>query len=685
MAVRIGVDVGGTFTDIVCFDEGKGVLALLKIPSTPKEPNRAVVDGTLRILKQNHLGPASVKFFIHGTTVATNTLLQHNGAPVVLLVTKGFRDVLQIMRQDRPRLYDFFVQRPDPLVPRNLRMEVPERMLYTGKVGVPMSAEAVADLICRVKELDILDVAVCLLHSYANPDHEQRLRSWLEERIPGVRVSLSSEILPEFKEFERMSTTVVNAYVLPKVAKYFQDLDQGLAEARIRSRLHIMQSNGGLVPSQTAQRHCVSTILSGPAAGALSGLRLGQQAGFNNLISIDVGGTSADVSVAHDGHLHFAEESEIGGQVIKIPMIDIQTVGAGGGSIAWIDRGGGLQVGPHSAGADPGPACYAAGGNQPTVTDANVVLRRLNPDYFLGGALKISAALAASAIREKISAPLGLSLEEAAEGILRIINAVMVKAVRRLSVEKGYDPRDFTLVGFGGGGPLHTVDLAMDFQIPRVLIPPVPGVSSALGLLTADFRHDYVRTLLWKTIEHRVANIVGQLEMLKAQAHIQMKSEGIRSKTIVYYPSVEMRYQGQGYSLEVHFTIRELSNWNSFHELEKRFRNLHQTTFGYSDSSSPTEIVNVRLVGIGELPRPQLPPIVRGKKDPSGAFKEIRKVYFQGGWNKTKVYERSRLKYGNQIPGPAVIEQPDSTTFFYPEQTAVVDNLGNLLIQLGAK
>lgn len=682
MAVRIGVDVGGTFTDVVCFDEEKRRLTLLKVPSTPKEPNRAVVDATHRILEMNHLSPSAVKFFIHGTTVATNSLLQRTGARVALLVTKGFRDVLQIMRQDRPRLYDYFEQRPDSIVPRHLRLEVAERMLYTGEVKTPISSEAIEEVVRGVQELEIGDVAICLLHSYANSEHERKLRSCLEERIPGVRVTLSSEILPEFKEFERMSTTVVNAYLLPKVAKYFQVLEQGLSEAGIPSRLHIMQSNGGLVPSQTAQRHCVNTILSGPAAGALSGLRLGQQAGFNDLISIDVGGTSADVAVARAGRLHFAEESEIAGQVIKIPMIEIQTVGAGGGSVAWIDRGGALQVGPHSAGADPGPACYETGGTEPTVTDANVVLRRLNPDYFLGGELKIDAALAQSAIQEKISGPLGLTLEEAAEGIVRVINAVMVKVIRRLSIEKGYDPRDFILVGFGGGGPIHSVDLAMDLQIPWVLIPPVPGVSSAFGLLTADFRHDYVHTLLWKTATRPIADLVGQLGILKEQAQAQMKAEGIGARTIAYQPSVDMRYRGQGYSLEVHFTLREISRWNSFHELEKRFHNLHQATFGYSDTSSLTEIVNVRLVGIGELPRPEVPAIAKGRRDPSEAFKEVRKVYLRGAWKELKVYERSRLKFGNVIPGPAVIEQPDSTTFFYPEQTARVDRLGNLIIQV---
>ena len=534
MAARIGVDVGGTFTDIVCFNEDTGHLALLKVPSTPKKPDEAVVQGTQRILQENRLSSASVRFFIHGTTVATNTLLQHQGCKLALVVTRGFRDVLQIMRQDRPRLYDYFAQRPQPLVPRHLRLEASERILYSGRIHTPIDEKQLDEVIAEIKRAGILDVAICLIHSYANPEHEQILRSRLENEIPGVRVSLSSEILPEFREFERMSTTVVNSYVLPRVSKYFGDLERGLADIGIPSRLHIMQSNGGLVPSGTAQKHCVHTILSGPAAGALSGLRLGQLAGFQNLISIDVGGTSADVAVAHGGRLHFAEESEIGGQVIKIPMIEIQTVGAGGGSVAWIDAGGALQTGPQSAGADPGPACYGLGGKEPTVTDANVVLRRLNADYFLGGEMKVDTELAASAIRERISEPLHLGVEEAAEGILRVINAVMVKAIRRLSVEKGYDPRDFSLISFGGGGPLHAIDLALDLQIPRVIIPPFPGVSSALGLLTADFRHDYVRTLLSKTSEHEPRDLAAQLAALKAHAIAQMSSEGIDPETILY-------------------------------------------------------------------------------------------------------------------------------------------------------
>ncbi len=682
MAVRVGVDVGGTFTDIVCFDEDKGELTLVKVPSTPKEPNRAVAQGTERVLRENNLAPGAVKFFIHGTTVATNTLLQHKGCTLALVVTKGFRDVLQIMRQDRPRLYDYFVQRPDPLVPRHLRLEVSERMLFSGRVHTPIDHEQSAEVIDQIRKAGITDVAVCFLHSYANPEHEKAFQGWLTSELPGVRVSLSSDILPEFREFERMSTTVVNSYVLPKVSRYFADLEQDLTRVGIPSRLHIMQSNGGLVPSETARKHCIHTILSGPAAGALSGLRLGQQAGFQDLISIDVGGTSADVAVAHKGTLHFAEESEIGGHIIKVPMIEIQTVGAGGGSIAWIDAGGALQVGPQSAGADPGPVCYGSGGTNPTVTDANVVLHRLSPEYFLGGEMTISSELATAAIRQEIAKPLGLGLEEAAEGILRVINAVMVKAIRRLSVEKGYDPRDFTLISFGGGGPLHAVDLAQDLQIPRVLIPPAPGVSSALGLLTADFRHDYVRTLLWKTSEHEISHLIAELAALKAQAVAQMGSEGIDPSALLYLLSVDIRYEGQGYGIGTSFTFDQLDTWDSLAPLEQQFHRLHEMSFGYSDEGSPTEIVNVRLVGIGELTRPQFPILPKGGEDPSAARKETRKVYFHGAWQNVHVYGREQLKHGNRIAGPAIIEQRDSTTFFYPDQYADVDAFGNLVIHL---
>jgi N-methylhydantoinase A len=682
MSVRIGVDTGGTFTDIVCFDERRRDLKLLKVPSTPAEPSRAVVEGTLRILQESDLSPDSVQFFIHGTTVATNVILERKGAQVALLVTEGFRDVLYIMRQDRPRLYDYFQQRPKTLVPRNLRLEIPERMLYTGVVRVPLQEEPARRILRRLQAEGIQDIAVCLLHSYVNPAHERQLRDWIREEIPGARVSLSSEILPEFKEFERMSTTVTNAYVLHSVGRYVHNLGAGLSSLGIPSALHIMQSNGGIMSGQTAETHCVHTVLSGPAAGALSGLILGQQTGIKNLISVDVGGTSADVSVVYNGHLHFAEESEVGGLVIKVPSIEIHSVGAGGGSIAWIDAGGALQVGPRSAGADPGPACYGRGGEEPTVTDANLILGRLSAEYFLGGRMGVHTEFARNAIRQKVAAPLGLSVERAAEGIIRVINAVMAKAIRRLSVEKGYDPRDFTLISFGGGGPLHAAELASDLQIPRVLIPITPGVSSALGLLTADFRHDYVRTVLSQSSRLNVDQLMRLLAEMRGAAVEQMSRECVDTQAILFLPSLDMRYLGQGFSLQVRFSLEEFKNWTTLDPLIDRFHDSHRAAYGYSDKQAMTEIVNIRLAAVGRLPRPNFSRLPEMQGDAISAVKGLRDVYINGRLETAHVYERSRLGGGSCIDGPAIVEQADSTTLILPQQQAVTDEFGNLTILL---
>ncbi|MEW5978994.1 MAG: hydantoinase/oxoprolinase family protein [Acidobacteriota bacterium] len=682
MSVRVGVDVGGTFTDIVCFEEQSGTLRLSKVPSTPQEPHQAVIEGVTRALKEFDLTLSQVQFFIHGTTVATNTLLERKGAEVALLVTEGFRDVLYVMRQDRPRLYDYFEQRQQPLVPRRRRFEIPERVLFTGEVHVPMQEERVRTLLRRLHSEGVCDLAVCLLHSYANPNHERLLEKWIYEECPGARVSISSEILPEFKEFERMSTTVVNAYVKPGVGEYVSKLEAGLKDAGLSSGLHIMQSNGGIMTARTAEVHCAHTVLSGPAAGALNGLILGQLAGLRDLISMDVGGTSADVSVATEGRLNFAEEIEIGGQVVKVPSIEIHTVGAGGGSIAWIDTGGALQVGPESARALPGPACYGRGGTLPTVTDANLVLGRLNPDYFLGGRMAVDAELSRKAIEQQISGPLGLTVPEAAEGIIRVINAVMAKAIRRLSVEKGYDPREFTLVCFGGGGPLHAVELAQELDIPRVLIPPAPGVSSALGLLTADFRHDYVRTVLRPVADLERHWLRQVYQELGAAATRQMEEEGVRSNQTLLLPSLDMRYVGQGYSLPVHFELKDLESNARLDGVLKRFHEAHFGSYGYCDENEPTEIVNVRLAAVGQLLKPNLPRLPKPQPGLDHALKTSRHVRLNGVTVEAAVYERSRLGKGSVIKGPAIVEQPDSTTLLFTGQRAETDEFGNLLISL---
>ena len=680
MSVRIGVDVGGTFTDIVCFDEQEGDFRLLKVPSTPDRPSVAVVEGTRRVLSQFEIPAESVRFFIHGTTVATNTILERKGAEVALLVTAGFRDVPYIMRQDRPRLYDYFQQRPQPLIPRERRFEVPERMLYTGQVSLPLQEEPTRQLLRRLKGLEVRDIAVCLLHSYVNPSHERSLRDWIGQEIPEARVSLSSDILPEFKEFERLSTTAVNAYVLPSVGSYLRRLEEGLASLKIPSGLHIMQSNGGIMTSETAQSHCVHMVLSGPAAGALSGLVLGRKAGLDHIISIDVGGTSADVAVARDGTLHFAEESEIAGQILKIPAIEINTVGAGGGSIAWVDSGGALQVGPQSAGAHPGPACYQRGGSRPTVTDANLVLGRLNAGYLLGGEMAIDGELSAKAIGEGVAAPLGLELVEAAEGVIRVINAVMAKAIRRLSVEKGYDPREFTLVSFGGGGPLHAAELAADLQIPRVLVPPVPGVSSALGLITADFRHDYVRTVLWKQQQASLVQFKAQLGEMQSAALAQLQKEGVSSDLVALVTASDLRYQGQGFSLPASFDLEELSGWTDLGPLIQRFHQRHQETYGYHDDRAAIEVVNLRLAAIGRLSPANLSRLPRRQPDPGPALAGSRKIYVDGRFTTANIYRRSGLGWGSVVRGPAIAEQLDSTTLILPGQLAETDEFGNLMI-----
>jgi N-methylhydantoinase A len=683
VSVRIGVDVGGTFTDIVCFDEDRSFLTLLKVPSTPDEPNRAVVDGTLRILKESNLSASRVAFFIHGTTVATNAVLEGKGAQVALLVTKGFRDVLYIMRQDRPRLYDYFQQRPEPLVPRRLRFEIPERMLHTGERYLPLDREATRPILQGLKAQGIADVAVCLLHSYANPAHELELGKMIMEEIVGARVSLSSDILAEFKEFERMSTTVINAYVMPVVGQYLGSLEDGVRSLGIASGLHMMQSNGGIMSAQTARRRCVHTVLSGPAAGALSGMVIGEQVGIRDLISIDVGGTSADVSMVYGGRLNFAEETEIGGRIVKIPSIEVHTVGAGGGSVAWIDAGGALQVGPQSAGANPGPACYGKGGEQPTVTDANLVLGRLNAAYFLGGEIAVDVQRAHKAIQDKIAGPLGLTPVRAAEGIIRVINSVMAKAIRRLSVEKGYDPREFTLVSFGGAGPLHAAELAADLQIPRILVPPAPGVSSAMGLITADFRHDYVRSVLWKTNLSDVSQLTKVCAELRAAAADQMSKERVESSSVDFVASLDMRYLGQGFSLNIRFRLEELGKLQNLDTLVQKFHEAHFFTYGYSDQRALTEIVNVRLAAIGRLPRADFTRLGRGENDARRAEKGTREIYIVGEFQKVRVYERSKLGADSLIQGPAVVEQVDSTTLVLPDQRAATDEFGNLMLEAG--
>jgi N-methylhydantoinase A len=679
VAYVLGVDVGGTFTDLALFDRSQGTLTLAKVPSTPEDQSLGVEEGIRQLMRQNGVQPAEIDFLIHGTTVATNAVLEGKGERAALLVTEGFADVLDIIRQDRPRLYDWRVMRPTPLIPRSLRWEVPERILYTGEILRSLDEDRVRQIIAEIRERGINSIAVCFLHAYANPAHERRTAELIAELHPSARISLSGEILPEIKEYERMSTTVMNAVVTPIVYRYLQRLSERTQQIGLLSELHVMQSNGGIMTARTAAQKSAQSILSGLAGGVLGGVWVARQANYSNAITIDMGGTSFDISLAYQGKILFSRETEIGGHALSFPMIDVHTLGAGGGSIAWIDSGGALQVGPQSAGANPGPACYGKGGLEPTVTDANVVLGRLNPAYLLGGAMAIQPELAREAIAQRIAEPLGLTVEQAAYGIIRVINANMLKGIRVVSVERGYDPREFTMVAFGGGGPLHAADLADELGVAQVLVPIAPGVTSAMGLLVADFRHDYTRTYLQATDSLSLAEWNELFAGLEAEATAQLLDEHVTPEDIVLERSVEMRYRGQGYSLEVPVPDGSLDA-KALARVNEAFHHVHQARYGYSRRDQVTEFVNLHLIGIGRLRKPQPAESTAGSRDPVAAQVGTRRVYFDGDWLETPVFYRQKLRHGHYLNGSAVIEQLDSTALVPPGWTAFVDAQGNLVL-----
>tara|TARA_Y100000588_G_scaffold92806_1_gene100338 strand:- start:7226 stop:9277 length:2052 start_codon:yes stop_codon:yes gene_type:complete len=681
MAYRLAVDVGGTFTDLALYNTDTGTIEFGKTPSTPTNQAIGVTNGINDLVKQYKFQAKSINYLIHGTTVATNVLLQRSGARTALIVTKGFRDVLQIARQDRPHLYDWRERRLPPLVPRNLRFEVDERVRYTGEILTPLDKDDVRSVIAELRGMDVEAVAVCLLHSYANPEHEKFIGDALNDGLPGIPISLSHEVLPEFKEYERMSTTTINAYVSPSMGLYLDGLRKRVSEMGVSSEVYLMQSNGGTTSAQVAIDKPIHTILSGPAAGVIGSVALSNAAGELNTISVDMGGTSFDVCLSYQGEVRRSKESEIDNLPIKVPMVDIHTLGAGGGSIAWVDPGGALRVGPQSAGADPGPAAYGKGGKEATVTDANLVLGRLNSDSFLGGRMALDIALAKDAIMSKIADPLSLSLYEAAEGIVRVVNASMMKGIRVVSVAKGYDPREFSLIAFGGAGPLHAGELATELDMPKVLVPLAPGVTSAVGLLMADLRHDYVRTVLKGGDSVTTGELNSLFYDMENDAISQMKGEGFGSGEITLLRVADIRYVGQGYEFEIPVGNDKIGS-DQLKDIFERFHDAHKGLYGYSNPENPVEIVNIRLVALAETSRPDLSPKrIENATDPSKAVVDQRPVVFSGDAVSTGIYDRTRLAPGDLINGPAVIEQLDSTTVVWPHQTARVDEYSNLILE----
>ena len=681
MSYRLGVDVGGTFTDLLLFDDRAERMLLAKVPTTVRNPALGIVEGVRRVTAMAGIGVDAIDLFLHGTTVATNAILEAKGVSTALITTAGFRDVLHIMRQDRPRLYDFAARRPDPLVPRRLRFEVAERILHTGAGHRALDEAGVAAIARALRRHKVEAVAVCLLHAYANPVHEQRIREILHKACPDVHVSLSSDVLPEIREYDRTSTTVINAYVVPVMARYLADLTHQLGAMGLHRTVHVMQSSGGIMPSSLAGAKSACTILSGPAAGVLGGLELAGQAGFRNVITVDMGGTSFDICLVQEGKPRFAHDCRIAGHTLKIPMIDIHAIGAGGGSIAWIDAGGALKVGPRSAGAHPGPACYGHGGREPTVTDANLMLGRLNADYFLGGEMDIDPSAAEAAVRERLARPLDLPALDVAEGIIRVVNASMVKGIRFVSVEKGYDPREFGLVCFGGNGPLHASELARELGIPRIVIPFAPGVNCAYGLLAADFRCDATRTCLAPLAAVDLKRLARVFRDMEQPARARMRADGVPAADIEIRRSADLRYAGQGYEIEVPIGSGPLTR-RALRESEEAFHVAHRQRYGYR-SEEAVELVNVRMACVGHMRKPRLRRRRAGAASPTAARKGTRSVYLGGRFRRTAVYDRASLRPGAAFRGPAIVEQKDSTTLLFPGDAGRIDGHGNILIDVG--
>ena len=674
----IALDVGGTFTDVALVDEASGRLWVTKTPTTPGDPSTGFIAGVDKALALAGADAASLRHVLHGTTTATNAILESKGAATGLLTTTGFRYVLEIGRHDIPRRANMFAWvKPARPVPPELIFEVDGRVTVDGEELEPLDEAAVRDAARRLRQAGVSSVAVCFLHGYANAAHEQRARALLVAEHPGCAVSLSSEVLPVFREFERAMGTVLNAYVQPLVGRYVARLADRLRARGITAPLSIMKSNGGVIGAEVVRTQAIHTALSGPAAGVIGARRVGEAAGFRDLISVDVGGTSADVCLVRGGEAEVTVEGRIGTWPLQVPMIDIHTIGAGGGSIARVTDDGTLTVGPDSAGAQPGPACYGAGGEEPTVTDAHLVLGRI-PAHLLGGEIRLDAERARHAIDERVARPLGLSLPAAAQGILDIVNNNMVGALRLVSVERGYDPRDLALVPFGGAGPLHGADLAALLAMRTVVVPRHPGVLSTLGLLGTEARNDYARTLLQKPPDYDLGAVAAVYAELEVQAQGWLAAEGVTSSGRQVTRLADLRYRHQGFELTVPWPERDLS----VGRLLARFHERHRQLYTYALPDAPVEIVTLRVAAAGRVRRFSLPPLGRHGRPRASVTR--RRVYFAGsGWTECPCLDRERLEVGTAVRGPAVVEQLDATTVVPPGQRATVDRVGNLVIRTG--
>jgi N-methylhydantoinase A len=670
--IRIAVDIGGTFTDVTVLNVASGSIGFGKALSTPDN----LADGVFAAIERAGASPFAAEFIIHGSTVAINAILERKGARTALVTTAGFRDVYEIGRINRPDSFNLFFRKHVPLVPRDRCFEVSERMLYDGTVRTPFDEEA-AD--------GIESVAIVFLHAYANVDHEVRMREILRGIAPDMFVTASHEVSREYREFERTSTTVANAYVGPRVSRYLEDLDRRLRDAAFPGELLIMQSSGGLSDVATAKAQCIQMLESGPAAGVVGASVLAESFGAKDLICFDMGGTTAKACVLQDGIANLSSDFFIGGYneglAIRIPVLDIKEVGTGGGSIAWIDEAGGLHVGPESAGASPGPACYGLGGAKPTVTDAHLVLGRLSPERFADGRLQLDAAAAERAIRTLIAEPLGIAVADAADGIIAIATAQMAYGVRTVSTERGLDPRDFVLIAYGGAGPMHAVDVARELAIRDVVVPVSPGHFSAFGMLTADLRREYARTYVTRLTHAGITNTIAKIyDELSAEASAWLAATGLASDSVAFERGADLRYLGQEHAVTMPI-LGSLDVPDAHRAIKDAFDVRHLQRYGHNAPEEDAEFVAARVSIVGRLAKPQPQVLATGNADPAQALIERRNVRFsEGNVVSAAIYDRVRLRAGDAFTGPAIVEESGALTCIPPGVRAVVNPFGHLLL-----
>jgi N-methylhydantoinase A/oxoprolinase/acetone carboxylase beta subunit len=676
--MQIGVDIGGTFTDIVALDRA-GQLALTKVPSTPKDLLEGISAALTQVLAIAGAHPADVERFIHGTTVATNAIIEQKGAVTAVLTTEGFEDVLELGRQKRSRMYDLEMDPEVPtfLAPRRRRLGIRERLEATGRVLVPLDENEVRNAVQVLRTQAVQAIAVCYLFSFVNPAHERRTREIVAALAPDMSVSLSSDVDPTFREYERLCVTAFDAYLGPVVKRYLAGLAETLRGLGIRGVPLIMRSRGGIVSAALAAQQPVTLFLSGPAGGVIGAGFAAERSGVRDFVSLDMGGTSNDVAVVRDGKPLLASEGSIGPYPVRTPMVDVNTIGAGGGSIAWIDAAGGLRVGPRSAGAEPGPACYGRGGDEATVTDASLVLGYLNPARFAGGSMTLDAGAAERALAV-IGRRLGVDPVAAAAGVHRVVNARMADQIRLVTIKRGYDPRQFSLVVLGGAGPVHGAALAEEMGMAEVLVPEAPGVLAAFGLLAAAIEHQHARTLQAGTDVADLGAVNRCLSGLDAAGRARMREEGVPAHEVRVAYAADMRYVGQAYELEVPIPVPVTRE--RMPEILAAFHAVHERVYGYARVQQPVEFVNLRAVHTYPLPRPQVTPAARSHRTLADARLGERRAYF-GGFVPTAIYERADLPLGARVAGPAIVEQSDTTTVIPPGVTALVDDAGNLRLR----